>query len=144
MYGQLYVHDGATAQAIDATPAKMTGFATAGPAAATRDGNLGVVPSLADDHIAIKANGIYRVKFTIHATVSAAAVVQAHARFGTTEIAQIAGQDEALTGRLRVVLVGEGIYVPSADGNISVYLEAGAAINITPVHASLVVERLDG
>ena len=144
-YGSLYVHDGSTAQALTSTPAKLTGFATAGPSDDVRQGDLSVVPVLASDHIAVKAGGIYRVSFNLSAAFSAAAIVQVHARFGTTELAQIAAQQDVVTTSgvdKYFNYVATGIYVPATDGNISLYGETSSNGNLTPAHGALVVERI--
>ncbi len=143
-YGSLYVHDGATLQATTSTPAKMVGFATAGPSSDLRDGDLSVVPVLASDHIAVKAGGIYRISFFAAISMSAAAIAQIHARFGATELANIAATVEAITAGADKVhhLSSSGFYVPATDGNISLYIETSASVNTTPTAAQLLVERI--
>lgn len=145
MYSQLYVHDGATAQALTSTPAKLTGFATLGPDASVRDGDQSAVAALASDQIAVKAGGIYRISFALAAAFSAAAIVQIHARFGTTEIPNIAAQQDVVTTSgvdKYFNYVGFGIYVPATDGNISLYGESSNNGNLTPCHGTLLVERI--
>ena len=144
-YGQIYVHDGSTAQALTATPGLLTGFATLGPNSAARDGDLGATPTLAYDVIAVKKNGIYRITFNISAAFSAAAIVQIHARIGTTEIASIAAQQDIVTTSgvdKHFTYAATGIYEATADGNIGLYGESSNNGNLTPCHGSLLVERV--
>lgn len=145
MYSSLTVHDGVTAQALTATPVKLTGFATQGPDASTRTGDQAAVGVLASDHIAVKAGLIYRIAFHLSAAFSAAAVVEIHARFGTTELPGIAAsRDVVATSGVDKNLgySAEGIYVPTADGNISLYGETTSNGNLTPVHGQLVVQQI--
>ena len=145
MYSSLYVHDGATAQALTSTPAKLTGFATLGPDASARDGDQSAVGALSSDQIAVKAGGIYRIAFHLSAAFSAAALVQIHARFGTTEIAQIAAQNDVVASVNVDKYIGysaEGIYIPATDGNISLYGETSSNGNLTPAHGALIVQRI--
>lgn len=145
-YGQIYVHDGAAAQALTSAAALITGFATLGPNSAARSGDQSATPTLASDVVAVKAGGIYRVSFNMSAAFSAAAVVQIHARFGSTEIANIAAQhDVVATSGVDKYLnyVATGIYVPATDGNIGLYGETSSNGNLTPCHGSLLVERVD-
>lgn len=143
-YGQIYVHDGAAAQAVTSTPAKMTGFATVGPSSNLREGGADVVPDLSNDQIAVKAGGVYEIIVNASIQISAASIVQLHARFGTTEIASLGAQHEVITAGAdkAVNLAFSGVYVPATDGNISVYIESSNNANITPVHASLSIKRI--
>jgi hypothetical protein len=144
-YGQIYVHDGSTAQALTSTPVLLTGFATLGPNSAARDGDQAATPTLASDVVAVKAGGIYRVTFNISAAFSAAAIVQIHARLGSTEIPYIAAQQDVVTTSgvdKYFTYAATGIYVPSADGNIGLYGETSGNGNLTPCHGSLLVERV--
>lgn len=145
MYSQLYVHDGSTAQALTGTAVQLTGFATQGPDAATREGDRGAVGVIASDHISVKAGLIYRIAFAISAAFSAAGIVQIHARFGTTELANIASQRDVVTTSGVDKILGyqaEGIYIPATDGNISLYGETSGNGNFTPSHGSLIVQQI--
>lgn len=150
-YGQIYLADGVTAQTISATPAKMTGFATAGPASNLRSGGLGVVPVLASDKISVKAGGVYRVDFHCQGSTDNAGEVQANVRFN---------QVEEVQGQCRVAFGGNGtnaagayqlsqnglsmscIVEPTADGDIEIYLQSSVAMSFTPEFAQLLVTKI--
>jgi hypothetical protein len=141
-YGSIYLADGATLQAVSGTPAKMTGFATEGPASDDVSGDLSVVPDVANDKITVKGGKAYKVSFNVSGTNSAAGDVQANLRVASVEVAQGQCRANFATGNVDNSMGFTAIIEPSADSAVEIYLE-GDATNFTPVFASLVVEEIE-
>ena len=139
--GQIHVADGAAAQAVSGTAAKMTGFATLGVGRSNDQGDLSVVPDATNDKITVKGGGRYLVILTISGTNSAAGDVQANIRVAAAEV--VGGQCRAnfATGSLDNSMSCVTLIEPSVDSDVEVYLEGDAA-NFTPVFASLTVLRV--
>lgn len=70
--GMIYVADGASAQALSTTAAKMTGFATDGHDGAAVDGDTSVQSDAANDKITLGSPGLYWVHLDIFGTSSGA------------------------------------------------------------------------
>jgi hypothetical protein len=142
-YGSLYVHDGATAQSLSTTPAKVTGFATAGPSSDVVSGDLAIVPSLSNDYITLKP-GKYLVGFSLCGAMASAVVGEFHIRTGTTEKANIAAEASFGASSAVACVAAQGIIEVTSDVNVSVYGEvASGTVNFTPVHGNLWAIKID-
>lgn len=138
VYGQIYTAAGATAQSLDTTAAKLTGFAANGSSA-------GTTPDHSNDRITVGTDGIYLV----HGQFSAIGET------GTTYILQLrnnaAAVDQAKAKFTASMTVGDvasisfiGLVSLSANDMLTVYGEsddAGGA-DLTLVEAQLTVHRL--
>lgn len=151
-HASIYVADGSTSQAITTTPAKMTGFATAGEAT-SEDGDLSLEATVASDQIDCNAAGRYLVVCTISGEADAAdETVQAVLRQDTTEVAS--GQcisesetaNEPFSMGFTTVVQVTAAQIESGSGDVafSIYLESSGSVAFTPTHAQLTVVRLDG
>jgi hypothetical protein len=148
-YGNLYVAGGSTAQALTSTPAKLTGFATAGPCSATAGpsgGNRGVVVDAANDKITVKGGGAYKVDFHAGGSTSGAADLTVQLRKGTTALSQGKCIANFATSSVKNS-VGFSCIVEIAtsegDVDLSVYGSVSSDVNFTPIEMGLTVTRID-
>lgn len=132
-YGSVYVVDGATPQAVGATPSKLSQFAANGPA-------LGATPAHASDEITVGVAGVYLVSFD--ATLSGDAETYTLRLYtnGSAEgslacAAKLSSSDVSHAGFAGVVSL-------SGSDVLSIYVEAGSTVNLTAVHACLSIKRI--
>jgi hypothetical protein len=143
-FGSLFVHDGATGQALTLAggAVKLTGWATKGPSSDDLEGDLSIRPDLATDTIVCEAGGVYQVSVSLSVTSSAAAVVQIHVRAGAVEVAHLAAQVTIGVGANGCLKIS-GVYRAGADDvTLSVYGEVSADSTLTPVHGNFSVYRI--
>ena len=140
-YAAIYVHDGATAQTLTTggTAEKMSGFATDGP-------ENNVDAQAASDQIVLPAYAAtYEVSFSIAFNGDGGGggrTYQFHLNDGA-EVAQCAvtrATSSTDTGSSAFMC----LYTASGSETLSVYAECdGSACDFTPIHSSLVVNRVD-
>ena len=152
-YGQIYVADGSTSQVLlVATPAKMTGFATEGPASDDLTGDLSVVPDAANDKITVKSGGIYRVDYNIsgsmvdqHSEVEAAVRVGGVEEAGSQSKSAFSDGTETVSTNYPLTensMSGCCIIEPTADADVEIYLESSVHAGFVPSQARLLVTRI--
>ena len=141
-YCQLHVADGAAAQTISGTAAKMTGWATEGNNSEDNHGDKLVTPDLASDEIDVKAGHSYKVDVTISGTNSTAGDVQANLRAAGVEVVAGGCRANFAASNADNSMSFTCIYTATADAALSVYLE-GAAADFTPTHGQFTVIALD-
>lgn len=132
-YASIYVIDGAAAQAVSATPTKLTAFAADGP-------YLGATPAHASDQITIGVTGVYRVDFAATISGDAATYTFRLRKNGSAEgtLAAAATLAASATGAAAF----SGLVSLTANDVLTVYAAAGGAANLTVSHACLSVKRI--
>ena len=140
-YGGLYVVDGSTAQSLSTTAAKMTGFTAVTEATS---GDVSVVPSAANDNVALLANGVYLIHLDVTASIDTADIEVTYAlRDGTTAITGAECRHEGEAAGVPSNASLTWIYNPTAAGTLNVYVESESGTpDVTPIDAQLVVVRL--
>lgn len=136
-YGSILVQDGAAAEAVTGTAAKLASFAANGNASAF------IVPDHTTDDltVAVGGDGMYEVKCSLSFSYGAAAIVQFRVRNGVVETV-LGGQAEVLNAGDVVNVSFGGFLALVATDVISVYVEANADNNITVIDAQLSVNRI--
>lgn len=159
-HGGIHVHDGAAAQSLGTTPAKLTGFSANQVGSGQSDGDTSVTPDVANDRVRVRP-GVYVVNFSVSGTPGGAGTYQFHLRANQVEQAQGACQivSQAFvtaSGSPDTTAASSGgsagfqcvldcrATTPDADGfvNLEVYGEAGSTLNYTPVHMQLTALRV--
>jgi hypothetical protein len=133
-YGDVSVKDAAVAQAVTATPAKLTAFDTDGIAAL-------VTPDHTDDSLVVTEDGAYEVEFTVSYGYAAAAVVQFFIRVDGVE-SQFGLKQETLNASDVMNASLKGRIDLTAAQAVTIYVEAGADANITVSDATLTIKRI--
>lgn len=134
-YSMLYVQDGASAQTIGTTPAKLTAFASAGPTA-------GAVSSVSQDSITLESAGRYLVSLSFSATGTAGRVAQFWLRRNDVEApsapTRVTLAASPVTGALSAI-------VECAAGDVlEIFAEADVdATSLTVIDAAFVVARVN-
>lgn len=145
-FGGLYLKDGAVAQTLATSHAKMTGWTAAQPNSNSVDGFGGVVPVAASDKITVKP-GVYFVAFAIAAQMDSAAVrVQAAVRAAGVQQDHIQSEAESAgTSVTDVHLHASGLVRTTAeDTDLEIYLEAEAGTpTFTPRFGQFTVVRIN-
>lgn len=132
-YARIYVIDGAAAQAVSATPTKLSCFAANGPSA-------GATPDHTADQITVAVSADYWVEFTASCSGDAQTYIARLRKNGNAEGTLAAEAKLDASGRATLHFAGP---VTLAQNDIlTVYVEAGGAANITVKHASLSVRRI--
>lgn len=132
-YARIYVIDGATPQAVSATPTKIVCFAANGPSA-------GATPDHANDQITIGTTADYWVEFTASCSGDAQTYIARLRKNGSAEGTLAAEAKLDASGRATLHFAGP---VTLAQNDIlTVYVEAGGAANLTVKHGTLAVRRI--
>lgn len=136
VYGQVYVHDGASAQSLTTTAAKLTGFAANGV------GSAGTTPDHTNDQITVGTDGVYLVWWTASFTAQNTHVYQFHIRVDGTEQVASGGQITGTGGSQTTSTVT--LLSLTASQVLTVYGESdqGGGSNWTPVHMQLMTYRV--
>jgi hypothetical protein len=136
-YGSIYVSEGSTAQTgLSTTPAKMTGFTTAGPAS-------GISTDAGKDRLIVSKAGSYLAAAQVSFSGSASTTFQFHLHKNSAELAQ-AGFHRALGvgGDVGSASLAQILELAAGD-TVDIYVEAGASSKeITPVDAQLSLTQL--
>lgn len=133
-YASVYVVDGAAAQAVTGTAAKLTAFVADGPSS-------GATPAHADDQITIGASGNYWVEFSadVEASVLGAFVAELRNN-GSAEGSMKTECEFEAAGELRHL--GFAGPVTLSNGDVLTVYVSGAVGNLTTKHARLAVKRI--
>lgn len=134
-YAMLYVQDGATAQTIGTTPAKMTGFTAQGISA-------GLEPDAANDRITVLDAGLYEVSGAFSVLGTAGRVAQLRLRKNDVEEAGIGGRS-TLAATAGSLSFAPGLVACEQGDVLTVYAEADVdATSFTPVDGSFLLRRV--
>lgn len=132
-YAAISVIDGAAAQAVSATPSKLSCFAANGPSA-------GATPDHTADQITVGVSGDYWVEFSATIGGDAETYEFRLRKNGVAEgslacAAKLGATDTQHTGFAGVVTLVQGDV-------LTIYAAAGGAANLTVKHAALAVKRI--
>lgn len=140
-FGGLYASGASTAQTLSTTAAKVTAF-TAAMSESTDDGDQAVDAVAASDHVLLKANGVYEIRFLYTGTADATTKVTFTLRDAGTAIT---GASTGINHPASTA-VSTGIafiYKPTSDATLTVYAVAASGTPaITPTDMQLVVVRI--
>jgi hypothetical protein len=137
-YGEIYVHDGAVAQAGVIGPVLMTGFATNGVSGGA------VVPDVANDRITIGTAGRYLVIGQFSTSGSAGTNWQFHARLDGVEQPAAATANRTTGATPLSSCCFAAVLDVTAGQQLTVYVESdsGGGASFTIVHGQLSVKRV--
>lgn len=146
--GGIVLTAGVTAQALTASPAKMTGFTANGLYTAE---DKSVTPDYANNKLTLKAGGRYLIAFYMtgsaaSATKVTAAIYKALVGASQTAVSGLKAAVDFATGSACNDIGITGIVDAPAgetDTELTVYLTAGGSVNVTPENASLIAIRID-
>jgi len=133
-YAMLYVQDGADAETVGTTPAKLECFTGAGVSA-------GIEPDHANDRITITTAGVYDVQAAFSVLGTAGRTAELRLRKNSVEVAGLGGRC-VLAATVGPLAFAPGLVPCDAGDVLEVYAEASVdATSLTVVDGSLVVTR---